>query len=329
MSNHSYSSRTLIALLALPLLGSAGCELELIAEHLPLADGLVYPDRHVAAVSDNHEHVFIASAVNGTLNLVSTNGTPRDEFSLSDAWRPLGAATYYGPDFEASGFWQHNEAALVLHRNGSILPWYHHGGELGFHWAGRIVVPAAPPTVASVTYNDVDQSRDGVVFVLADESRVDGTAQSRIWRRGLDGSWTSVVGPEKSSALAYDQHLDSLTVSYTRTDVRDITLREYGEDLSFTRSRTIPDLDEVRDFEVLAGWFYIGASACENASCTERTREFQVRNTSLALSDVVAVEVEAVALDLPPFPLDLDSNVDVWRAGPAASQLAEYDVVVP
>ena len=313
----------------MPLLAFAGCELELIAEHLPIAQEDFFPAKRVAAVSDNHEHVFVASTATGALKLVSSNGNPTDEWGLSGGWLAAAAATYYGPDFQAFGLQQHNEAALVLHDNGSILPWFHHGGALSFHWAGRIVVPSSPANVSGVNYLDVDQSHDGVVFVLTHEFLAAGGGQARIWRRALDGSWTSVTGLDKPAALAYDQHLDDVTVSYTRTSNRDITLQEYDEDLSFNRTRTIPDLRQVDDFEVLAGWFYMGVLTCDNAPCTQSTREFQVRDSNLDLDDAVGLATEAVALDLPPFPLDIDSNVDVWRVGRAATQLSEYDVVVP
>lgn len=329
MINHTLVSRSLFAFLAVPLLASAGCELDLIAEHLPIAQEDFFPTRHVAAISDNHEHVFVASSTSGALKLVSSNGNPTDEWTLSSPWLTRAAATYYGPDFQASGFDQHNEAALVLHENGSILPWFHHGGQLGFHWAGRIVVPASPANVVGVSYLDVDQSHDGVVFVLTHEVLQAGGGQARIWRRALDGSWTSVTGLDKPATLAYDQHVNDVTVAYTRTSNRDITLEEYDEDLSFNRTRTLPDLRQVDDFEVLGGWFYMGVLTCDNAPCTDSTREFQIRDSNLDLDDAVGVATEGVALDLPPFPLDIDSNVDVWRVGRADMQLSEYDVVVP
>lgn len=328
MITKDVSFRSLL-LLAMPVVLAAGCDLELIEEHLPIEDDDFFPVRHVAAVSDNHEHVVVASATTGELRLVSSNGNPTDEFGLSSTWRPTGAATYYGPDFDYSNINQANEAVIVLHANGTVLPWFHHGGQLLYHWAGRITVPASPVNVSGVEYLDVDQSHDGVLFVLTNEFLSAGGTQARIWRRDLDGTWDSVVGMEKPTALAYDQGVDDITVVYTETSNRDVTLEEYDEDLSFNRTRVLPDIREVGDLEILGGWLYLGVLSCTNAACDQIEREFQLRNASLGIDDTVPLATEGVALDLPVFPLNGDSQVDVWRVGRASSQLSEYDVIAP
>lgn len=322
------SFRSLL-LLALPTMLAAGCDLELIGEHLPIEDDDFVPERRVAAISDNHEHVVVASSATNTLRLVSSNGNPTDDFPLPLTWRPIGAATYYGPDFDFGNINQANEAVIVLHQNGAVLPWFHHGGQLRFHWNGLIQVPPSPANVAAVSYLDVDQSHDGVLYVLTHEFLAAGGDQARIWRRDLDGTWDSVAGADKPAALAYDQGVDDVTVVYTRTSNRDVTLEEYDEDLSFNRSRTLPDLAQVSDLEVLGGWLYLGVLSCANAACNETERELQLRDANLGIDATVPLATEGVALDLPPFPLDLDSNVDVWRVGRAQTQLSEYDVIAP
>ncbi|MBV1858389.1 MAG: hypothetical protein KUG77_08250 [Nannocystaceae bacterium] len=315
-----------LSLLALVSSLSLGCELELVAEYLPAAEENIHPAYRVAAVSDNHEFLFIASATTGELKMMGTNGTEVDEFALSSTWRPVAAATYYGPDFDAFGIGQANEAGLVLHANGSILPWFHHGGQLRYHWDGVIAVPASPAG-GTRTVVDVDQSKDGVLFVLTEESPAAGGPQSRLWRRETDGTWTSVVGASKVSAMAYDQHTEDVTVALTRTSARDVTLVEYDDDLSYRRSRTVPDLRAVTDFEVLAATFYMGVHTCGNAQCTSGDPELQIRDLNLALDDSDAVRAEAIALDLPPFPIDADSNIELWRAGADVMQVGHYDVI--
>lgn len=322
----THSAKLRLSILALAVSASAGCELELVDEYLPSAEENIYPAARVAAVSDNHEFLFIASAIAGDLRLVGTNGVERDTFPLVPVWRPVAAATYYGPDFLDSGINQANEAGLVLHQNGSILPWFHHGGQLDYHWAGRVVVPASP-SGGTRSFVDVDQSKDGAIFVLTEENPAAGPPQSRLWRRATNGTWTSVVGDEKVTAMAYDQHNEDVTVALTRTSARDVTLVEYNDDLSPHRTRTLPDIREVRDFEVLASTYYMGVVTCGNALCTTGDSEVQIRGLDLSLEDADGARGEAVALDLPPFPLDADSNIDLWRAGPGVMQLGHYDVI--
>ena len=322
------SFRSLL-LLALPTMLAAGCDLELIGEHLPIEDDDFFPARHVAAISDNHEHVVVASATTTTLRLVSSNGNPTDDFPLPLSWRPTGAATYYGPDFDFANINQANEAVLVLHQNGAVLPWFHHGGQLRFHWNGLVQVPPSPVAVTGVDYIDVDQSHDGVLYVLTNEFLAGGGDRARIWRRDVDGTWDSVAGTDKPTALAYDQGTNDVTVAYTRTSNRDVTLEEYDEDLSFNRARVLPDIAEIGDLEVLGGWLYLGVLSCANAACNQVDREFQLRDANLGIDATIPLATDGVALDLPPFPLDLDSHVDVWRVGRAQTQLSEYDVVAP
>lgn len=304
-----------------------GCELELVDEYLPSAEENLYPMPRVAAVSDNHELFFLASAISGELKMMGTNGAELDTFSLTNVWRPVAAATYYGPDFDGFGINQANEAGLVLHNNGYVLPWYHHGGQLHYHWDGRVVVPAVPGG-GTRSMVDVDQSKDGVLFVLTEEFPASGLPQSRLWRRDTDGTWTSVVGEQKAQAMAYDQHTEDVTVSLTRTSARDVTLVEYNDDLSFRRSRTISDLFAVMDFEVLAGTFYMGTIPCANAVCSPGTAELQIRDLNLAVEDTVDVRGDALALDLPPFPVEADDNIDLWRAGSGLMQVSHYDIIV-
>lgn len=323
-------SRILIALIAAPLLASTGCELELIGEYLPLEEDDFVPMRHVAAVSDDQDHVFVASAVTGGLRVVSSDGDLIDEFVLNAHWRPIAAATYHGPAFEFAGVEQSDAAVIVLHANGIILPWFHHAGELRYHLPGWMNA-VNWPVLGEVQFIDVDMSPEGSTWVLAEETSP--TGQTTVFAyQDLDenGNYTSggskSMHEPKSVALAYDPHADTITVAFSRTDDRDVTLKEFDH-FTLVNDRTLPDVLEVTDLEVLAGWHYVGVLACDDAACDEHTAQLQVRDSNLDLDDALDVATEAVALEVPPLPLNQQSTVDVWRAGRAPWQLSQYDAV--
>ncbi|MCH9680992.1 MAG: hypothetical protein K0V04_06140 [Deltaproteobacteria bacterium] len=309
--------RTLPQWIAVGLLCLGGCEFDELAAFAPTAAPFLRVT-HVAAVSRNHEQVFMAGWNEG-LMVMSSTGNLIDSYSLSSTWTPIGAATYRGPNFQLLGTNQHAESALVLHANGVVLPWFVHAGGLHYHWAGAIAPPPVLPGVTSVAPRDVDQADDGTIFVLNAEQTTGGPG-ARLWRRDPSGVWSNTVEDQKATIVAYDQHADQVVVGRAPSMSREVELVVYdGSALTQQTVYTRSDVHELRDLEVFGGYYFLGMSMCYGLPCNANEPRLEVRSGAFALDDFADVEVGALALQLPPLPVGLGDTAELWRVGNLAT----------
>jgi hypothetical protein len=313
--------------LALAVSLVAGCH---IVQEWHHADPAVVgnPMRHIGAVTRNHEFLLTGDYNAGAVKLWGTANpaAPLFQAPLAGEWTPVAASTYRGPAYNnAVGRNVASESFLVLHTNGKMIPFYHDAAKL-FASPPAMWMNPAPfgAGVSSRMYVDVGQDLDGTIYVAANESTATGP-KAVLLKRSPAGAWTSTYDTTngqqlyKIASLAVDSGSTEVVVADDPGPANTKRITRYGANLVPAGSFILPATKSVQALQSMHGYTMMGLWKCGAGGCGQSENLISIVSPNGAETEhrVVQGVIQALGLDLPPMPLNLQgyTTTYLWHVG--------------